>query len=91
MKALKAAAVLAGSIVIAGAAAPAFAGGLTPTGLNGGLDGLTGQPPLDTRTVTDMLDTDKSDSVVNEDENTMDVVDSAEGPAKIIGSLPLAK
>ncbi|AZM57789.1 hypothetical protein DMA15_19795 [Streptomyces sp. WAC 01529] len=92
MKALKAAAVLAGSIAIAGSAAPAFAGGLTPTSLNGGLETLAGQPLLDTKPVsTNMLDTENENSVVNTVNDTAEGLNAGGGPTKMLGGLPLAK
>ncbi|QEV22417.1 hypothetical protein [Streptomyces alboniger] len=91
MKALKAAAVLAGSIAIAGSAAPAFAGGLTPTSLNGGLETLAGQSLLDTKPVsTNMLDTENKNSVLNTATDTVEGLNSGGGPAKTLGGLPLA-
>nr|WP_030781992.1 hypothetical protein [Streptomyces sp. NRRL S-920] len=91
MKALKAAAVLAGSIAIAGSAAPAFAGGLTPTSLNGGLESLAGQPLLDTKPVsTNMLDTENENSVVNTATEAVEDVNASGGPSKMLGGLPLA-
>ncbi|GGW33550.1 MULTISPECIES: hypothetical protein [Streptomyces] len=72
MKSLKAAAVVAGSMVIAGAAAPAFAtpADLTPSSLNGAVDTLTRGPitagdvmPLQHQ--SDALDTENQDSVLS--------------------------
>ncbi|MFJ4692120.1 hypothetical protein [Streptomyces sp. NPDC088766] len=72
MKSLKAAAVVAGSMVIAGAAAPAFAtpADLTPTSLNGAVDTLTRGPvdagdlmPLQHQ--SNALDTENQDSVLS--------------------------
>ncbi|MEV5144090.1 hypothetical protein [Streptomyces sp. NPDC052727] len=69
MKSLKAAAVVAGSLALAGAAAPAFASGanLTPQNLDGTLNKLTGGPvatqnvlPVKGQSVA--LDTEKKDS-----------------------------
>ncbi|MEU1026614.1 MULTISPECIES: hypothetical protein [unclassified Streptomyces] len=92
MKALKAAAVLAGSIAIAGSAAPAFAGDLTPTSLNGGLESLAGKSLLDTKPVnTNMLDTENKDSVVSTVKDTADGLNAHGGPAKLLGGLPVAK
>ncbi|MFF9016665.1 hypothetical protein ACF09C_27310 [Streptomyces sp. NPDC014870] len=57
MKSLKAAAVLAGFVAIAGAAAPAHAEGPMPTSVDGGLNTLLSQPTLDVTPVsTSMLD-----------------------------------
>ncbi|MFD4635219.1 hypothetical protein ACFVYR_28895 [Streptomyces sp. NPDC058284] len=92
MKALKAAAVLAGSIAIAGSAAPAFAGDLAPTSLNGGLDALTGQSLLKTKPVgTNMLDTENEDSVVNAVKGITEGLNEGGGPAGLLGGLPLGK
>ncbi|GGR82314.1 hypothetical protein GCM10010252_21180 [Streptomyces aureoverticillatus] len=92
MKSLKAAAVLAGSIAVAGAATPAFANGLTPTSLNGGLETVLGQSALDAKPVsTNMLDTENKDSVVNSVKSATDGLNSGGGPTKMLGGLPLAK
>ncbi|WJV47491.1 hypothetical protein [Streptomyces flavofungini] len=92
MKSLKAAAVLAGSMAVAGAAAPAFASDLTPTSLNGGLETVLGQSMLDTKPVsTNMLDTENKDSVVNTVKDTAEGVNQGGGPAKLLGGLPLPK
>ncbi|GGO43301.1 MULTISPECIES: hypothetical protein [Streptomyces] len=92
MKSLKAAAVLAGSIAVAGAATPAFANGLTPTSLNGGLETVLGQSALDTKPVsTNMLDTENKDSVVNTVTDAAEGVNAGGGPTKLLGGLPLAK
>ncbi|MEV7070226.1 hypothetical protein ACIQJT_07405 [Streptomyces sp. NPDC091972] len=70
MKSLKAAAVVAGSLVLAGAAAPAFAynsADLTPTSLNGAVNALT-RGPIDVMPLqhqSDALDTEKTGSVLN--------------------------
>ncbi|GHF68115.1 hypothetical protein [Streptomyces griseosporeus] len=70
MKSLKAAAVVAGSIALAGAAAPAFAyntADLTPTSLNGAVNSLT-KGPIDVmplRHQSDALDTENKDSVLS--------------------------
>ncbi|MFE3030344.1 hypothetical protein ACFXKY_01690 [Streptomyces canus] len=70
MKSLKAAAVVAGSLVLAGAAAPAFAynsADLTPTSLNGAVNALT-RGPIDVMPLqhqSDALNTENKDSVLN--------------------------
>ena len=70
MKSLKAAAVVAGSLVLAGAAAPAFAynsADLTPTSLNGAVNALT-RGPIDVMPLqhqSDALDTENTGSVLN--------------------------
>ncbi|MGW3955119.1 hypothetical protein ACWEKM_30230 [Streptomyces sp. NPDC004752] len=73
MKSLKAAAVVAGSVALAGVAAPAFAhnsADLTPTSLNGAVDTLTKGPltvndamPLQHQ--SNALDTENKGSVLN--------------------------
>ncbi|MDR6973966.1 hypothetical protein J2X68_000635 [Streptomyces sp. 3330] len=72
MKSLKAAAVVAGSLVLAGAAAPAFAtpADLTPTSLNGAVDTLTRGPitledAMPVQHQSDALDTENKDSVLS--------------------------
>ncbi|MFI0511826.1 hypothetical protein ACH3Y9_25055 [Streptomyces sp. WSLK1-5] len=70
MKSLKAAAVVAGSLVLAGAAAPAFAynsADLTPTSLNGAVNALT-RGPIDVMPLqhqSDALDTENKGSALN--------------------------
>ncbi|MFF8989775.1 hypothetical protein ACF09H_07450 [Streptomyces sp. NPDC014983] len=73
MKSLKAAAVLAGSVALAGVAAPAFAynpAGMTPSSLNGAVDrlaeggvALRDVMPLQHR--SSVLDTENKDSVLH--------------------------
>ncbi|MFI7503456.1 hypothetical protein ACIBVL_34300 [Streptomyces sp. NPDC049687] len=94
MKSLKAAAVLAGSMVLAGAAAPAFAqttADLTPTSLNGAVDtltkgGLTVQDVMPLQQQSNALDTENKDSVLH-------TVNGAAGAlnqhAQLLGGLPL--
>ncbi|MET8162910.1 hypothetical protein ABZT34_01405 [Streptomyces sp. NPDC005329] len=72
MKSLKAAAVVAGSMVLAGAAAPAFAtpADLTPTSLNGAVDTLARGPinledAMPVRHQSNALDTENKDSVLS--------------------------
>ncbi|MEU0041378.1 hypothetical protein [Streptomyces sp. NPDC006333] len=98
MKSLKAAAVVAGSMVIAGAAAPAFAAGasdLTPTSLNGALETITSQRSLSLKDVqplqhqSDALDTEKKGSVLNSLNGTTKTLNSAGAPAQLLGGLPL--
>jgi len=72
MKSLKAAAAVAGSVILAGVAAPAFAApaDLTPTSLNGAVDTLA-RGPINVEDVlplqhqSDALDTENKDSVLN--------------------------
>ncbi|GAA3138047.1 hypothetical protein ACFQ0X_16765 [Streptomyces rectiviolaceus] len=93
MKPLKAAAVVAGSMVIAGAAAPAFAADLTPTSLNGAVDTIAGQTSkLDAAPLaTNALDTDNKDSVVNAVSGATKDVHAGGGAGKLLGGLPLSK
>ncbi|WP_333778046.1 hypothetical protein [Streptomyces sp. IBSBF 3136] len=73
MKSLKAAAVLAGSVALAGVAAPAFAhttAELTPTSLNGAVDtltrgGLTVKDVMPLQQQSHALDTENHDSVLH--------------------------
>ncbi|MFF8656521.1 hypothetical protein [Streptomyces huasconensis] len=88
MKALKAAAVLAGSIAIAGSAAPAFAGGLTPTSLTTEVESLATQPLLDRQPGDgNLIDAQKGASVVNTVSDAADRVNTRGGPTKLIGGL----
>ncbi|MET7679988.1 hypothetical protein [Streptomyces sp. NPDC005423] len=70
MKSLKAAAVVAGSVVLAGVTAPAFAydrADLTPTSLNGAVNTLT-KGPVDAMPLqhqSNALDTENKGSVLN--------------------------
>ncbi|RVU27582.1 hypothetical protein EOT10_10165 [Streptomyces antnestii] len=94
MKPLKAAAVVAGSMVIAGVAAPAFASDLTPTSLTGTLGTLGSQSVRDAQPLrTDMLDTGKGGSALNTVQKTADNLnnDGAGAPAGLLGGLPLGK
>lgn len=94
MKPLKAAAVVAGSMVIAGAAAPAFAADLTPTSLNGALDTISTQSTLDASPVaTNAFDSENPSSVVNTVKGATEKVRSGGNgaPSQLLGGLPLAK
>ncbi|MGV9554819.1 hypothetical protein [Streptomyces sp. NPDC003401] len=91
MKSLKAAAVVAGSLVIAGAAAPAFANDtadLTPAGLNGVVD--TPAPdsfdmtPL--RYQSNVLDTENKSSPLSK---VKDATTKLNTPGSLLGGLPL--
>ncbi|MBC2863685.1 hypothetical protein [Streptomyces mexicanus] len=92
MNSLKAAAVLAGSLVAAGAAAPAFAydaADVTPTSLNGAVNSLT-KGPIDVMPVrhqTDALDTEKKGSLLNRVNSTTKSLNK--GAAPLLGGLPL--
>ncbi|MFJ5773449.1 hypothetical protein [Streptomyces sp. NPDC093094] len=94
MKSLKAAAVVAGSLALAGAAAPAFAhstADLTPTSLNGAVNTLTSgnlQPadvmPLQHQ--SDALNTENKDSVLNTVKGATTALNAGGG---LLGGLPL--
>ncbi|GAA3915477.1 hypothetical protein GCM10023084_78610 [Streptomyces lacrimifluminis] len=94
MKSLKAAAVVAGSLVIAGAAAPAFAhdtADLTPTSLNGAVDTIA-KGPLDVEQLqplqhqSNALDTENKDSVLNTVKGATTALNANGG---LLGGLPL--
>ncbi|MGX1270055.1 hypothetical protein [Streptomyces phaeoluteigriseus] len=91
MKSLKAAAVVAGSMVIAGAAAPAFAydtADLTPTSLNGAFNTLT-KGPIDVmplRHQSDALDTENKNSPLS---TVKDTTTALNAPNSLLGGLPL--
>ncbi|MDH6623494.1 hypothetical protein M2271_001281 [Streptomyces sp. LBL] len=81
MKSLKAAAVVAGSLVIAGAAAPAFAVDTPVSGLNGAVKTLTRG--------TGGLDVAKNTKPVT---NTLqDPASALTGQKSLLGGLPLGK
>ncbi|MFJ5263790.1 hypothetical protein ACIQAC_25345 [Streptomyces sp. NPDC088387] len=93
MKSLKAAAVVAGSVVLAGAAAPAFAhntADLTPTSLTGAVNTLTSGrlTPADAMPLqhqSDALDTENKDSVLN----TVKGATTTLNKGGLLGGLPL--
>ncbi|MFI6035331.1 hypothetical protein ACIBBD_14390 [Streptomyces sp. NPDC051315] len=94
MKSLKAAAVVAGSVVIAGAAAPAFAqstADLTPTSLNGAVNTLAkGGYALDVMPLqhqSNALDTENKDSVLSTVKEATGTLNEAHAP--LLGGLPL--
>ncbi|MGW0705290.1 hypothetical protein ACWD4G_04835 [Streptomyces sp. NPDC002643] len=94
MKSLKAAAVVAGSMAIAGAAAPAFAydpADVTPTSLNGAVNTLFKEPiqaaPLQQQ--SNALDTENKDSVLNGVSGATKALNSPGGPTQLLGGLPL--
>ncbi|MFC3577645.1 hypothetical protein ACFOZ0_31160 [Streptomyces yaanensis] len=95
MKSLKAVAVVAGSLVVAGAAAPAFASdasNITPTSLNGGLATLAAQRTLDVRPLqhqSDTLDTENKDSLLGTAKTTATTLNRNGGPTRLLGGLPL--
>ncbi|GLP65719.1 MULTISPECIES: hypothetical protein [unclassified Streptomyces] len=93
MKSLKAAAVVAGSLALAGAAAPAFAyntADITPTSLNGAVNTLTSgrMQPADVMPLqhqSDALDTENKDSVLNTVKGATTTLNSS----GLLGGLPL--
>lgn len=91
MKSLKAAAVIAGSMVIAGVTAPAFAhntADLTPTSLNGAVNTLT-KGPIDVMPLqhqSDALDTENEGSALS---SVNDVTAALNNSAPLLGGLPL--
>ncbi|MFF4210901.1 hypothetical protein ACFYZE_16405 [Streptomyces sp. NPDC001796] len=95
MKSLKAVAVVAGSLVAAGVAAPAFAddaSDLTPTSLNGALQTVTTQKTLDIRPIahqSDTLDTENKHSVLSTVNGAAAALNRQAGPARLLGGLPL--
>jgi len=98
MKSLKAAAVVAGSVAIAGVAAPAMAMGaadVTPTSLNGALETVTSQRSLNLQDVmplqhqSDALDTENKDSALNTLNGATTALNSAAAPSQLLGGLPL--
>ncbi|RFU83481.1 hypothetical protein DY218_27590 [Streptomyces triticagri] len=91
MKSLKAAAVVAGSLALAGTAAPAFADDLTPSSLNGAVESLDTSTLLESPPVnTNMLDTARSGSLPNALQGAVDDLGSAGGQGKgLIGGLPV--
>ncbi|WP_055524679.1 hypothetical protein [Streptomyces graminilatus] len=97
MKSLKAAAVVAGSLVIAGAAAPAFAydaANLTPSSLNGAVNTLAQatRGPLDVEQLapiqhqSNALDTENKDSALSTVKDATAALNSTGG---LLGGLPL--
>ncbi|MBV2357478.1 hypothetical protein KUM39_24450 [Streptomyces sp. J2-1] len=94
MKSLKAAAVMVGSVALAGAAAPAFAQNaaeLTPTSLNGAVNTLTSHPltledAMPLRHQSDALDTENKDSVLSTVKGTTTALNQHN---QLLGGLPL--
>jgi hypothetical protein len=95
MNPLKAAAVVAGSLVVTGVAAPAFAddaSGPTPTSLNGALQTIAHQKTLDIRPVahqSDTLDTENKHSLLGTVKGTTTALNRHGGPARLLGGMPL--
>ncbi|MEG8277556.1 hypothetical protein [Streptomyces sp. AHA2] len=94
MKSLKAAAVLAGSLAAAAAAAPAHAAydpaHVTPTSLNGAVNALTREPidPMPLKHQSNALDTENKDSVLSTVKQATTTLNSKGG---LLGGLPLSK
>ncbi|MDX3577431.1 MULTISPECIES: hypothetical protein [unclassified Streptomyces] len=93
MKSLKAAVVVAGSVVLAGVAAPAFAApaDLTPTSLNGAVDTLARGPinvedALPLQHQSDALDTENKDSVLHTVNSAAEALNTHN---PLLGGLPL--
>ena len=94
MKSLKAAAVVAGSLALAGAAAPAFAyntADITPTSLNGAVNTLTSgrMQPADVMPLqhqSDALDTENKDSLLSTVKGATGALNKKGG---LLGGLPL--
>ncbi|MET9497140.1 hypothetical protein [Streptomyces sp. NPDC006552] len=98
MKALKAAAVVAGSLVIAGATAPAFASDMPPMSLNGGvsdaLTTITNQPTLASPVDTNLLDPKHEKGLVGTVTGVTEGLNAkgtAGAPAGLLGGLPLGR
>ncbi|MEU7422882.1 hypothetical protein ACGFX8_03200 [Streptomyces sp. NPDC048362] len=93
MKSLKAAAVVAGSVALVGAAAPAFAYDAThlpPMSLNGAIDTLAKNPPhmrdlMPLQHQSDALDTENKDSVLSSLDGATDSINQR----GLLGGLPL--
>jgi hypothetical protein len=94
MKSLKAAAVVAGSVALAGVTAPAFAynaSDVTPTSLNGAVNqltshGLTLQDAMPLQHQSDALNTENKDSVLNTVKGATTAVNQHN---PLLGGLPL--
>ncbi|MEU6732518.1 MULTISPECIES: hypothetical protein [Streptomyces] len=91
MKPLKAAAVVAGSLAVVGAGAPAFAAGLVPTGVTDlATDTVSKQPLLaDSPVSTNALDPSSAGSVTGALNGATGGLDSGGGNAPMLGGLPL--
>lgn len=92
MKSLKAVAVLAGSLAVAGAAAPAFAAEgttLAPAGLSDGVRTLLATGPaglMPLQSPSRALDTENKDSVLHAVNTTTEKLNSS---GALLGGLPL--
>ncbi|BBC36232.1 hypothetical protein SGFS_075260 [Streptomyces graminofaciens] len=96
MKSLTAAAVVAGSMAIAGAATPAHAhntADLTRPSLTGAME-TTPENSLDVvpmRHQSNELDTENKDSVLHAVKGTTTSLNSRGGPTQLLGGLPLQR
>ncbi|UUU33858.1 hypothetical protein JIX56_30665 [Streptomyces sp. CA-210063] len=96
MKSLKAAAVVAGSMAIAGAAVPAHAhsaADLAPPNLTGAMNTIT-KSSLDVvpmRQQSNSLDTENKDSVLNTVKGATTALNSDGSPTRLLGGLPLKR
>ncbi|WP_418958803.1 hypothetical protein [Streptomyces tritici] len=86
MKPTKVAAVVAGSMMALGAAAPAMAAGTAPS-LNGALGSLTSSQPLK----SDALSSTTDGSALQTVTETADKLNEVGQSAPLLGGLPLAK
>lgn len=94
MKSLKAAAVIAGTVALAGAAAPAFAHSaaeLTPSSLNGAVNtltsgGLTAKDVMPLQHQSDALNTENASSPLS---NVKEAAGALNSHNPLLGGLPL--
>ncbi|WP_055715276.1 hypothetical protein [Streptomyces torulosus] len=95
MKSLKAAAVVAGSIALAGASAPAFAdtADLMPPSLAGATKSVskTSLDVVPMRHQTNALDTENKGSVLNAVNGATKSLNAKGGPTRLLGGLPLQR
>ncbi|OON75376.1 hypothetical protein [Streptomyces tsukubensis] len=93
MKSLKIAAIIAGSLVAAGAAAPAFAADLASTGLNGTVDAVSAQSQSATNVVAnELLDPKKDNSLPSAIKGATKDLGGKKGTSKnLLGGISLGK
>ncbi|MEE1797166.1 hypothetical protein PUR57_00360 [Streptomyces sp. JV176] len=94
MKPMKVAAVVAGSMVVLGAAAPAFAAeAKSPSfSLNGALDTVASEGLRDAKPLhTNALDTENEGSALNAVKGVTDSLNKPQQGNKLLGGLPLGK
>ncbi|MFF7259670.1 hypothetical protein ACFZCL_05150 [Streptomyces sp. NPDC008159] len=95
MNPLKAAAVVAGSLAIAGASVPAYAQttDLTPASLAGAMNSIskTSIDVVPMRNQSNALDTENKGSVLNAVKDTTKALNAKGGPTKLLGGLPLQR